>query len=131
MSSHSVRQTRHPNCILVKGKHVERNTRRKKFSKAKNGKRPVPPRKRCVRHHKTRAKEIQKYQLTPLEPQSCFGDELLKFQVVCPQKGTAVLTKEHASLRATKKHEKPPPGNRTSLWYEWNRQVGVAYQWSV
>ena len=25
------------------------------------------------------------------EPQSAFGDELLKFQVVCPQNGTAVL----------------------------------------
>ena len=29
--------------------------------------------------------------LFPLEPQSCFGDKLLKFQVVRPQNGTAVL----------------------------------------
>ena len=29
--------------------------------------------------------------LTPLEPQSCFGDKPPKFQVVCPQNGTAVL----------------------------------------
>ena len=29
--------------------------------------------------------------LTPLEPQSRFGDKRLKFQVVCPQDGTAVL----------------------------------------
>ena len=29
--------------------------------------------------------------LTPLEPQSRFGDKPLKFQVVCPQNGTAVL----------------------------------------
>ena len=28
--------------------------------------------------------------LTPLELQSRFGDKLLKFQVVCPQNGTAV-----------------------------------------
>ena len=28
---------------------------------------------------------------TPLEPQSRFGDKPLKFQVVCPQNGTAVL----------------------------------------
>ena len=31
------------------------------------------------------------YTLTPLEPQSRFGDKLFKFQVVCPQNGTAVL----------------------------------------
>ena len=29
--------------------------------------------------------------LTPLKPQSRFGDKPLKFQVVCPQNGTAVL----------------------------------------
>ena len=29
--------------------------------------------------------------LTPLEPQSRCGDKPLKFQVVCPQNGTAVL----------------------------------------
>ena len=29
--------------------------------------------------------------LTPLEPQSRFGDKPLGFQVVCPQNGTAVL----------------------------------------
>ena len=29
--------------------------------------------------------------LTLLEPQPAFGDKLLKFQVVCPQNGTAVL----------------------------------------
>ena len=29
--------------------------------------------------------------LTPLEPQSRFGDKPVKFQVVCPQNGTAVL----------------------------------------
>ena len=29
--------------------------------------------------------------LTLLEPQSCFGDKPLNFQVVCPQNGTAVL----------------------------------------
>ena len=29
--------------------------------------------------------------LTLLEPQSAFGDKLLKFQAVCPQNGTAVL----------------------------------------
>ena len=29
--------------------------------------------------------------LTPLEPQSRFGDKPLKYQVVCPQNGTAVL----------------------------------------
>ena len=29
--------------------------------------------------------------LAPLEPQSRFGDETLKFQVVCPQNGTALL----------------------------------------
>ena len=31
------------------------------------------------------------YPLTLLEPQSRFGDNTLKFQVVCPQNGTAVL----------------------------------------
>ena len=31
------------------------------------------------------------YNLTPLEPESRFGDKPLKFQVVCPQNGTAVL----------------------------------------
>ena len=30
-------------------------------------------------------------QLTPLEPQSRFGDKPVKFQIVCPQNGTAVL----------------------------------------
>ena len=29
--------------------------------------------------------------LTPLEPQSRFGDKPVKFEVVCPQNGTAVL----------------------------------------
>ena len=29
--------------------------------------------------------------LTPLEPQSRFGDKLLEHWVVCPQNGTAVL----------------------------------------
>ena len=29
--------------------------------------------------------------LTPLEPQSRFGDKLLEIRVVCPQSGTAVL----------------------------------------
>ena len=29
--------------------------------------------------------------LTLLEPQSRFGDKAVKFQVVCPQNGTAVL----------------------------------------
>ena len=32
-----------------------------------------------------------KLPLTPLEPQSCFGDRPLKFQAFCPQNGTAVL----------------------------------------
>ena len=31
------------------------------------------------------------YELTLLEPQSRFGDKPVKFQVVCPQHGTAVL----------------------------------------
>ena len=40
----------------------------------------------------------RKNALTPLEPQSRFGDKLPQFQVVCPQNGTAVLKglKEHA-----------------------------------
>ena len=29
--------------------------------------------------------------LTPLEPQSRFGDKIVKFQVICPQNATAVL----------------------------------------
>ena len=29
--------------------------------------------------------------LTLLEPQSRFGDKLVKFRIVCPQNGTAVL----------------------------------------
>ena len=38
--------------------------------------------------------------VTLLEPQSAFGDKLLKFQVVCPQNGTAVLKGLIAILQA-------------------------------
>ena len=34
---------------------------------------------------------FQEHGLTLLEPQSRFGDQPLKLQVVCPQNGTAVL----------------------------------------
>ena len=35
--------------------------------------------------------------LTLLEPQSRSGDKPVKFQVVCPQNGTAVLKREHGT----------------------------------
>ena len=35
--------------------------------------------------------ELADFQLTLLEPQSRCGDKPLKFQVICPQNGTAVL----------------------------------------
>ena len=35
--------------------------------------------------------EIWRRVITPLGPQSRFGDEALEFHVVCPQNGTAVL----------------------------------------
>ena len=34
--------------------------------------------------------DVPQFALTPLEPQSRFGDNPLKFQVICPQNGTAV-----------------------------------------
>ena len=37
--------------------------------------------------------------LTLLEPQSRFGDKPFKFQVVCPQYGTAVLTGLRLNLK--------------------------------
>ena len=37
--------------------------------------------------------------LTPLEPQSRFGDKLLRNTLVCPQNGTAVLREMGGGIR--------------------------------
>ena len=49
--------------------------------------------------------------LTRLEPQSRFGDKPLKFQVVCPQNGTAVLKGFNTNRVFLKQHCCRPPSN--------------------
>ena len=46
------------------------------------------------------------FTLTLLEPQSRFGDKPIKFQVVCPQNGTAVL--KRLTVLSTRRHLAQP-----------------------
>ena len=52
--------------------------------------------------------ENQKAALTLLEPQSRFGSKPVKFQIVCPQNGTAVL-KGLTSVKKQKTREGMAP----------------------
>ena len=54
--------------------------------------------------------------LTLVEPQSHFGDKPVKFQVVCPQNGTAVL-------KGLSAQEHMPPGRQSRSGYRYYAAV--------